>query len=429
MHNGEVPNFCRIRRSLLGRLRDDIFEWISGTTDSELVFALFLNELPDSHSPQPAPVLQAALKSVMALIVAVCKGEPASLNFAVSDGETVLATRFRNGRNEVAPSLYYHLGPMPGEKDWDLTSAGGMDQNIQDGVMFETPPLGCPPPQFGTSPDERAGNGFLHRCPSGFRSSRSLALTGKNTALDPRQSLLVASEPLQLGTTATEWRMVPCNTMLTVCCRWRDGPDAGKVALRADLLEGPAAEHLGAVVLDVTLDSLADLAGCCPVAVAAAVAVSRSHIELASLRSSIDGVEAAASSLGRVSGGSASASAHFSSQQALGGSAGMSAGLPPRCPPDSPQRPRGGDSLARVMSHPILIPGGGSSGEQRHRHHHDGSGASAGSCCSLGDQAPAGPASSSAPSTPPTAACSSPRRQAPGVAGIAGAAAAAVSVL
>lgn len=407
MHNGEVPNFCRIRRSLLGRLRDEIFEWISGTTDSELVFALFLNELPDTHTQQPAPVLQAAMKSTIALIVAVCKGEAASLNFAVSDGETVIATRFRNGKNEVAPSLYYHLGPMPGEKDWDLTSAGGMDQNIENGVMYEAVPTGCQPPvQFGTSPDDRGGG--MHRCPSGFRSSRSLALAGRNTALDPRQSLLVASEPLQLGTGDSEWRPIPCNTMLTALCRWRDGPDAGKPASRADLLESPDADHAGAVVLDVTLDSLADLAGCCPVAVAQAVAASRSHIELASLRSSVDGGD----------GGCFSGGGHHRHSTNGATVSAMGAGLPPRCPSAEPSASPGRRASqpgphtppqSLSSSQPIAIPGAAAADKGK-------------PSAPPADQAPAGAGSAS------SSACGSPRKreQMPGVAAVAASAAVAV---
>jgi predicted glutamine amidotransferase len=44
MHNGNVHGFTKIRRALLERLRDCLFEWLSGTTDSELLFALFLNQ-------------------------------------------------------------------------------------------------------------------------------------------------------------------------------------------------------------------------------------------------------------------------------------------------------------------------------------------------------------------------------------------------
>ena len=45
MHNGNVHDFTKIRRALLERLRDCLFEWLSGTTDSELLFALFLNQV------------------------------------------------------------------------------------------------------------------------------------------------------------------------------------------------------------------------------------------------------------------------------------------------------------------------------------------------------------------------------------------------
>ena len=45
MHNGNVNDFTKIRRALLERLRDCLFEWLSGTTDSELLFALFLNQV------------------------------------------------------------------------------------------------------------------------------------------------------------------------------------------------------------------------------------------------------------------------------------------------------------------------------------------------------------------------------------------------
>ena len=45
MHNGNVHGFTKIRRALLERLRDCLFEWLSGTTDSELLFALFLNQV------------------------------------------------------------------------------------------------------------------------------------------------------------------------------------------------------------------------------------------------------------------------------------------------------------------------------------------------------------------------------------------------
>ena len=35
-HNGHVEQFSLIRRRLMTALRDDIFDWVTGTTDSEV---------------------------------------------------------------------------------------------------------------------------------------------------------------------------------------------------------------------------------------------------------------------------------------------------------------------------------------------------------------------------------------------------------
>ena len=62
MHNGEVHGFKKIRRSLLATLRDDLFEHISGTTDSEVLFALVLNQLPDTNSSQSHEMMERAVR-------------------------------------------------------------------------------------------------------------------------------------------------------------------------------------------------------------------------------------------------------------------------------------------------------------------------------------------------------------------------------
>ena len=35
-HNGHVEGFAQIKRRLLAALRDDVFEWLDGTTDSQV---------------------------------------------------------------------------------------------------------------------------------------------------------------------------------------------------------------------------------------------------------------------------------------------------------------------------------------------------------------------------------------------------------
>ena len=125
MHNGEVHGFKKIRRSLLATLRDDLFEHISGTTDSEVLFALVLNQLPDTNSSQSHEMMERAVREAMCLIIRASGGKSSSMNLAFTDGESVVAARYRNSSHEDPPSLYFHLGPLPGEKAWDLGGESG----------------------------------------------------------------------------------------------------------------------------------------------------------------------------------------------------------------------------------------------------------------------------------------------------------------
>ena len=127
MHNGDITDFKKIRRGLLALLRDDLFEHMSGTTDSELLFHLILNEFPDHHTLLDPARIQEAVLSAMAHVIRANNGAPSSINIAITDGETVIATRYRNSDHEEPPSLYFHLGPMPGERTWDLDALGGFD--------------------------------------------------------------------------------------------------------------------------------------------------------------------------------------------------------------------------------------------------------------------------------------------------------------
>ena len=61
----------------------------------------------------------------MAHVIRANNGAPSSINIAITDGETVIATRYRNSDHEEPPSLYFHLGPMPGERTWTSTPSAG----------------------------------------------------------------------------------------------------------------------------------------------------------------------------------------------------------------------------------------------------------------------------------------------------------------
>lgn len=113
MHNGGIPRFSKIKLQLLNLLDAESFQFISGSTDSEHIFALFLTLLPDRNAQLDVKVITDTLETTISAILKLCEDagihEAASLNLVVSDGIHVVATRFRNGV-DAPPSLYYSYG-------------------------------------------------------------------------------------------------------------------------------------------------------------------------------------------------------------------------------------------------------------------------------------------------------------------------------
>ena len=117
MHNGVVAGFGVIRRRLVAELSDEAYDSLqSFHSDSSVAFAVFLSHLPDMDSAHPPPVLlralQATLESIAEAQAAAGVKGASLLNFAVSDGDTLIATRYVSSsdpRDEPA-SLYYAEG-------------------------------------------------------------------------------------------------------------------------------------------------------------------------------------------------------------------------------------------------------------------------------------------------------------------------------
>lgn len=114
MHNGCIAGFKQIKRALQQQLRDDVFALIEGTTDSEHAFALLMNQLPDPMGEYTPQQLVDAVRSTINKLLDMQKAAgvegASSLNFAVTDGRSIIATRFRNHPTEEPPSLYYSYG-------------------------------------------------------------------------------------------------------------------------------------------------------------------------------------------------------------------------------------------------------------------------------------------------------------------------------
>ncbi|MDX1374246.1 MAG: class II glutamine amidotransferase [Burkholderiales bacterium] len=118
MHNGSVGAFQRVRRRLLAGLSDEAYNVIRGNTDSEHMFAIFVDELLKSgEPPQAGPAVPDAarrlaehLAATLARVLAVVKAEggsaPSFLNVAVSDGVHAAVSRFTSHPSLPPDSLY-----------------------------------------------------------------------------------------------------------------------------------------------------------------------------------------------------------------------------------------------------------------------------------------------------------------------------------
>ncbi len=114
MHNGAIGAFQHVRRALLQSLTDEAFPVVRGSTDSELMFALFLDQHQRLAGHDAADTMAAAVEATVHQVVdAVEKAgisEPSYLNLAVTDGRRAVASRFTTGAPSEAASLYVHAG-------------------------------------------------------------------------------------------------------------------------------------------------------------------------------------------------------------------------------------------------------------------------------------------------------------------------------
>lgn len=130
MHNGGIGAWNHIKRPLGNSLADKWYLGIKGGTDSEWCFALFLNLLEQegvdpSSNPGPEGFGQALLRRVLMKTIArinelireipekykVPGLETRSLmNFAVTDGHTVVCTRYISSKTDEPASLYFSSG-------------------------------------------------------------------------------------------------------------------------------------------------------------------------------------------------------------------------------------------------------------------------------------------------------------------------------
>ncbi|KAI9010890.1 nucleophile aminohydrolase [Phycomyces nitens] len=115
MHNGGIAQFDKIKRKLQNSLPEELFLFVQGNTDSEWAFALFLSFLAN---PKAERFEHQELKEAMVKTIAQLNAwteeegikEPSLLNFAVTDGASVVCVRYISSKTEEAASLYFSSG-------------------------------------------------------------------------------------------------------------------------------------------------------------------------------------------------------------------------------------------------------------------------------------------------------------------------------
>lgn len=114
MHNGGVDEFEEIKRPLIDKLSAERFDWLQGQTDSEHIFALFLDHLLEGNEdPTPMDITEALEKTfddLERLKERYGLMDPSYLNLCITDGEQMVGCRYVTDTDMEPLSLHHSEG-------------------------------------------------------------------------------------------------------------------------------------------------------------------------------------------------------------------------------------------------------------------------------------------------------------------------------
>jgi predicted glutamine amidotransferase len=119
MQNGGIEGFQAIKRDLINKLSDHFYQWIKGQTDSEHVFALFMQVVAavareKKAKDLPIRVLSNCFKETFHIIEELKKDHkiagPSVYNMVISDGKRLIATRYSSNPDVSSRTLYFARG-------------------------------------------------------------------------------------------------------------------------------------------------------------------------------------------------------------------------------------------------------------------------------------------------------------------------------
>ncbi len=156
-HNGDLYRIEDMKRDLLSFIRPDIARQISGSTDSEWIYALIISRLEDPYVTADGPELLEAVRQSLAIIREIrAKHEieiSSSVNLFIATGEKVMAVRYcfdfgcyrREKPEQVHEanlsflSLWYTTGRDFGLHEGEWKMIGG--EETADSLLIASEPL------------------------------------------------------------------------------------------------------------------------------------------------------------------------------------------------------------------------------------------------------------------------------------------------
>ncbi len=118
MHNGELGGFPVLRRKILQQLSMDSFNWVKGSTDTEHVFAMYLDRFRAFSEVDPeasrldlmARAMRTTIADIEGLRLEAGLDELSQLNLVVCDGKRIVVSRYVSDPGTPPNTLYVHHG-------------------------------------------------------------------------------------------------------------------------------------------------------------------------------------------------------------------------------------------------------------------------------------------------------------------------------
>ena len=114
MHNGTVAGYAEFREWARHYLSQAAFSQVLGTTDSEILFGLFLDMWDQAGSPSTTEGLLDAFRKTVQFTIDILRElsvkKASTLNLALTDGKTTIACRIVTESGDPARTLYCARG-------------------------------------------------------------------------------------------------------------------------------------------------------------------------------------------------------------------------------------------------------------------------------------------------------------------------------